>query len=114
MQAGIYVRISLDQAGDGLGVQRQERLCRDKAKALGWTVAEVYKDNDVSATSGVTRPAYERLLADLDAGKVNAVIVYAIDRLTRRPIELEHFIDLVERKGVSLANVAGEIRLDTH
>lgn len=113
MQAAIYVRISLDVAGEGLGVQRQEDLCREVATRRGWTVAQVYVDNDVSASKDKERPAYTRMLADIEAGSIKAVVVYAIDRLTRRPIELEHFIILVEKHGVSLANVAGDTDLST-
>jgi DNA invertase Pin-like site-specific DNA recombinase len=45
----IYARISQDRGGDGFGVQRQLKDCRAEAKRLGWTVAEEYVDNDVSA-----------------------------------------------------------------
>lgn len=113
MQAGIYVRISLDVAGEGKGVDRQEELCRPLVERKGWTVAEVYRDNDVSASKDRERPEYARMLADIEAGRIGAVAVYAIDRLTRKPVELEHFIDLVERHGTQLANVAGDVQLDT-
>lgn len=113
MRAGIYARISLDAAGDALGVKRQVDLCRELAERKGWDVAEVYADNDQSASTGKDRPAYLRMLADLEAGNIGAVLVYAIDRLTRRPVELENFIDLVERHGVELANVAGDVDLST-
>jgi site-specific DNA recombinase len=112
-RAGIYTRISLDRAGEALGVARQEQDCRAKAKALGWTVVHVYTDNDVSASSGVARPAYDRLMADLEAGTVNAVVVYDLDRLTRKPVELETFIDLADRLKVQLANCSGDTDLAT-
>lgn len=113
MKAGIYARISLDAAGDGMGVARQEELCRALADRKGWQVVELYVDNDVSASSAKERPEYTRMLRDLESGTISAVVVYAIDRLTRRPMELETFIDLTERLNVSLANVAGEIDLAT-
>lgn len=113
MKAGIYARISLDAAGDGMGVARQEELCRALADRKGWQVVELYVDNDVSASSAKERPEYTRMLSDLEAGTISAVVVYAIDRLTRRPMELETFIDLTERLNVSLANIAGEIDLAT-
>lgn len=53
------------------------------------------------------------MLADLEAGRVNAVVVWDLDRLTRRPIEIEEFIDLADRKGVSLASVGGDVDLST-
>jgi DNA invertase Pin-like site-specific DNA recombinase len=111
--AGIYARISLDRAGESLGVARQEKDARAKAKALGWTVAQVYTDNDLSASKDVVRPAYNRLIADLEAGTISAVVVYDLDRLTRKPAELEAFIDLADRLHVSLANVSGDVDLTT-
>jgi site-specific DNA recombinase len=90
--AAIYARISSDAEGAGLGVGRQVADCEALAERLGWQVAEVYSDNDISAYSGKRRPAYERMLADLRDGHRDAVIVYHVDRLTRRPIELEQFV----------------------
>ncbi len=113
-RAAIYARISDDTQGEGLGVSRQIKDCQDLVLQRGWLLdIEPYVDNDVSATRSKSRPAYERLLADIEAGKVDAVVVWALDRLHRRPIELEHFIALVERKGVSLDNVTGSVDIST-
>jgi site-specific DNA recombinase len=112
--AGVYVRISSDPSGLRAGVDRQERDCRKLAARRGWTVGEVYCDNDVSADSSRPRPAYRRLLADLDAGTINAVVVWALDRLHRRPAELEHFFEVCDRAGVNkLASVSGDVDLGT-
>lgn len=112
--AGIYVRISSDVTGQGLGVQRQEQDCRTLAAARGWDVVEVYADNDISAYSGKVRPAYERLLADVDAGRVRAIVAWHSDRLHRSPRELERFISLAERTGLWVETVqAGTVDLGT-
>ena len=58
-------------------------------------MVEEYVDNDISAYSGKRRPAYEQMLTDLAEGYRDAVIVYHVDRLTRRPIELEQFVEVV-------------------
>ncbi len=76
-------------------------------------MAGVYTDNDLSAFSGAARPAYDRMVADLEAGVVDAVLVVDQDRLTRHPRELEEFIIMADRLGVLLANVSGEIDLGT-
>jgi site-specific DNA recombinase len=74
----------------------------------------VYVDNDLSAYSGKARPAYQRLLADIAAGSVEAVVAWHPDRLHRAPVELEAFIDLVERSGVGVETVqAGRVDLAT-
>lgn len=98
--AAIYARISSDPTGQALGVQRQLEDCRRLAADRGWTVADEYVDNDVSAYSGKPRPEYERMLADVRDGLRDAVIVYNMDRLTRRPIELEEFTAVCEAAGL--------------
>jgi DNA invertase Pin-like site-specific DNA recombinase len=92
--AAIYARISSDQDGTALGVARQLEDCRRLAADLGWPVADEYVDNDISAYSGKRRPEYQRLLVDISEGHRDAVIVYHSDRLTRRPIELEQFLEV--------------------
>lgn len=109
----MYVRISSDPNGTRLGVTRQRNECQAKAHALGWNIAGVYEDNDVSAYTGKRRPAYERMLDDLRAGTITAVVVWDLDRLTRRPIEIEHFIDLADTHHVALASVGEEVDLST-
>lgn len=110
--AAVYARISSDVTGDQLGVARQVEDCRRLAASRGWVVAEEYVDNDVSAFRGKVRPAYQRMLADLADGLRDAVVVYNLDRLTRRPIELEEFTALCERAGVTqVATVTSDFNL---
>lgn len=85
----IYTRISLDRTGEQLGVERQESECRALAERNGWTVSEVYRDNDVSAFSGKLRPEFERLLAD----RPSRVVVWAVDRLQRSMSDLQRILD---------------------
>lgn len=113
MPAAVYVRISDDAEGLGLGVARQEADCRALAQRRGWSVAGVYADNDRSAYSGKPRPQYEALLRDLEDGRVEALVCWDVDRLTRSPVELERFIAMAERLNVSLASVGGDIDLAT-
>lgn len=108
--AAIYARISSDQTGEGLGVARQLEDCRRLAADRGWSVAAEYVDNDISAYRGKTRPEYARMLADIEAGRIDAVIAYHQDRLTRRPMEWEQFVELCDRAGVEqLATVTSDI-----
>jgi len=112
-RAAVYARISQDRDGNQLGVTRQREDCQAYAARRGWTVTEVYIDNDVSASSGKRRPAYSRMLVDVEAGKLDAVVVWALDRLHRRPIELERFIDLADRHRLALGSVGGDVDLST-
>lgn len=109
---GIYARISSDD-GTALGVARQIDDCTREAERRGWPVAEVFTDNDVSATKAKRRPEYERLLSAIESRSIDALIVYDVDRLTRTPAELERFIDLADRHHTALASVGGEVDLAT-
>src|SRR5690348_3663265 len=92
VRAAIYCRISQDREGAGLGVDRQRSDCEALARKLGWDVVVAYTDNDLSAYGGKRRPGYRQLLDDLDAGRVNAVLVWHTDRLHRSPRELEEYV----------------------
>ncbi|HEY5151956.1 MAG TPA: recombinase family protein [Mycobacterium sp.] len=110
--AAIYARISADVEGTGLGVSRQLEDCRKLATDCGWSVGDEYVDNDVSAFSGKRRRDYERMIIDLASGARDAVIVYNLDRLHRRPVELEEFVTLCESVGVrDVATVTADIDL---
>jgi DNA invertase Pin-like site-specific DNA recombinase len=110
--AAVYVRISSDVTGEGLGVARQDADCRALAARHGWDVGKVYCDNDTSAYSGKPRPGYEQLLKDIDAGTVRTLVAWHTDRLHRSPKELERFIDLAERTGLRVETVqAGRLDL---
>ncbi len=111
--AGIYLRISRDSEGLGLGVKRQLADCEKLVQRLGWEVAQVYEDNDVSATRIKPRPAYTRMMRDVECGLIKAVAVWDVDRLTRTPRELEDVIDHADRLGLKLASVGGDIDLAT-
>jgi DNA invertase Pin-like site-specific DNA recombinase len=107
--AVIYARMSRDFTGERAGVQRQEKECRELAQKLGLPVERVLVDNDISASTGVRRPAFEDLLAS----KPDAVIVWALDRLCRRTADLERVLALgvdvhsVQTGQVDLSNPAG-------
>src|ERR1700681_491160 len=114
VRAAIYARISQDTEGKSLGVQRQAKECRELARRRGWQVVDVYEDNDLSAYSGKVRPAYQRLLEDIRAGAVNAVVTWHPDRLHRSTRELLDFIDVVHPMGCTVETVqAGDLNLFT-
>ncbi len=114
VRAGIYARISSDREGDQLGVTRQIEDCRRFAERCGYTVDEVYVDDDISAWSGKPRPEFQRMLEDLRSRRIGAVLAWHLDRLTRHPRELEAFIDLCDELGVELGCVTGDVDLGSH
>jgi len=114
VRAGVYARISSDREGDNLAVSRQLQDCEALAERKDWAIQERYVDADISAYRGKPRPQYKRMVAAIESGEINAVVVYHADRLHRHPRELEDFIDLCTRFGTKLATVSGEVDLATH
>lgn len=116
MRSFIYTRISDDQEGLALGVQRQEEDCRALAVSLGAQVGRVFTDNDLSASTLAKkpRPQFLAMLAAVEAGEADVVIAYSNSRLTRRPRELEDLIDLHTKTGVRIKTVvSGDDDLST-
>ena len=113
-RAAIYTRISADPSGDALGVQRQEEDARRLCERRGWQVVEVFCDNDRSAYAAKRRPAYERMLDAVRAGRIDVIVAWHPDRLHRRLRELVPFIDLINEHGVDVETVtAGRYDLST-
>lgn len=131
-RVAIYARISKDDQGYATGVHDQAKQCRALA-AQRWPGAavagpgcdcrecarfsvppDVYCDNDITAEGKRRRPHYERLLADIKAGRVDAVVAAHTDRLHRNISELEEYINACDPRGVETHTVkAGELDLTT-
>lgn len=110
--AAVYLRQSLDRTGEAVAVARQREDCLALCREKGWQSVE-FVDNDTSASTGKARPQYTRMLAAIDAGEVGAVVAWDLDRLHRRPVELEAFIDIADRHRLMLATVSGDVDLAT-
>ena len=84
LRAALYLRLSRDDAGAGesVSIGGQRALLRSYAADHGWTVAGEYVDDGFSGTS-FRRPGLERLLADVEAGRVDLVLTKDLSRLGR-------------------------------
>ncbi len=83
-------------------------------RGYGRNQVRVYSDNDISAYSGKARPGYREMLRDIEAGEVKFVAVWHTDRLWRRLVDLEEFIEVAEGANCHIATAkAGELNLDT-
>ncbi|KGA18216.1 hypothetical protein GM51_8905 [freshwater metagenome] len=110
-KAAIYLRISQDQTGEGLAIERQRKDCEGIALQKGWEIVDTYADTVSASKREVRRPDYERMVSDLHAGKFDAVICYDLDRLTRQPRELEDWVDLAKYRNIALVTANGEADL---
>ncbi len=94
ISTGIYVRVSTEeQAKEGYSIRAQEEKLRAYATLKDWHIYSVYADEGISGKDIDGRPGIRQLIADVTSGKVNNVLVYKIDRLTR---STKNLIELVE------------------
>jgi len=89
IRAACYCRISSDPNDRREGVDRQREDTSALCEVKGWAPVGYYIDNDRSASSGKDRPEWDRLLADINAGKVDAIAAWDQDRGWRMMHELE-------------------------
>jgi site-specific DNA recombinase len=113
-RCAIYTRKSteegLDQAYTTLESQRDSCLAYIASQQqLGWVpVADRYDDGGFSG-GNTDRPALQRLLRDIEVGKIDCVLVYKIDRLSRSLIDFGRLIELFEKHSVALVAVTQQI-----
>lgn len=96
--AGVYIRVSTeDQAREGfsLGEQKEKLLQLCSFKDL--EVYKVYKDAGISAKDMEHRPQFQEMLQDMKAGKINYIVAYKLDRITRSVRDLEELISVLEQ-----------------
>ena len=110
MRAALYVRLSRDRDGLSTGPDRQLADCRAMAAARVWDVVGEFVDRDVSAYNPhIARPAYEAMITELEAGAVDVIVAWKLDRLLRRPRDFEELWERLEARGASLVTVADGI-----
>jgi len=105
--SAIYLRISLDATGEELAVTRQREDCQKISEARGLNVVGEYIDNDTSASGKVQRPEFDRMLADIAAGRVGTVVSWSMDRLNRTRRDRLRILELGEQVGLLLSFARG-------
>ncbi|MDD3416817.1 MAG: recombinase family protein, partial [Lachnospiraceae bacterium] len=111
--AGIYCRLSAEDnlAGESGSISTQRTLLTQYCKSQGFTIADYYVDDGFSGTN-FDRPDFERLLNDIDKGKINVVLTKDLSRFGRDYIQAGYFIEKVfERKNVRY--IAVDDNIDT-
>ena len=109
-RCAIYTRKSsdegLDQAFNSLDAQREACEAYIKSQASeGWTPLPALYDDGGFSGGSMERPALKRLLADVDAGLVDVIIVYKIDRLTRSLADFARIVERLDARGASFVSV---------
>lgn len=109
----IYTRVSTDLQAEKefSSCQSQEEKIRSFIRSQNnWEIFKVYSDAGFSGGT-LNRPALQELLGDIRQRKIDIVLVYKIDRLTRSPKDFYQLIELFEKYGVSFISITE--RFDT-
>ena len=109
----IYTRVSTDNQAEKefSSCEAQEQKMRSFiASQNDWQVFKVYSDGGYSGAT-TERPALQRLLSDLKKGKIDVVLVYKIDRLTRSPKDFYQLIEFFEQSKIDFISITE--RFDT-
>jgi site-specific DNA recombinase len=118
VRCAIYTRKSseegLDMEFNSLDAQREACAAYIQSqKPEGWVpVADRYDDGGISGGT-LERPALKRLIADIEFGKVDVVVVYKIDRLSRSLMDFAKLVEVFERRGVTFVSVTQSFNTTT-
>src|SRR5690348_9655906 len=118
VRCAIYTRKSteegLEQQFNSLQAQREAAEAYILSqKQNGWqTLPTLYNDGGFSG-AGLERPALQQLLTDVEAGRIDCVVVYKVDRLSRSLLDFARLLSVFEKRGVSFVSVTQDFNTAT-
>ncbi len=117
-KCAVYTRKShekgLEQEFNTLDAQREACLAYiTSQKSEGWVATKQFYDDGGYSGGSIERPALRQLMEDIKAGKVNIVVVYKIDRLTRSLADFAKLVEVFDQYGVSFVSVTQSFNTTT-
>ena len=118
IRCAIYTRKSTDENLDtdfnSLDAQREaaENYIRSQAQE-GWVALPERYDDGAFSGATLERPSLQRLLRDIEAGKIDVVVIYKIDRLSRSLLDFAKLIELFDRHKVTMVSVTQQFNTTT-
>ena len=118
VRCAIYTRKSseegLEQAFNSLDAQREACAAFIASqKHEGWTASPTLYDDGGFSGGTMHRPALKRLIADIEAGQIDVVVVYKVDRLTRALSDFAKLVEVFDRRSVSFASITQQFNTTT-
>jgi len=115
IRCAIYTRKSsdegLDQEFNSLDAQRESaEAFIASQRAEGWEVLPDRYDDGGFSGGSMERPALDRLLRDIEAGKIDCVVVYKVDRLSRSLMDFSRIMETFEKSGVSFVSLSHQLQ----
>lgn len=97
MKVAIYIRVSTEeQANEGYSISAQKQRLKAYCIAQDWDLTGVYVDEGISAKN-MNRPQLEQMIKDIKEGKIDCVLVYRLDRLTRSVLDLYKMLQIFDK-----------------
>ena len=112
--AGIYIRVSTeDQAREGFSLGEQEEKLKQLCDYKGYEIYKVYCDAGISAKDMEHRPKFQEMLKDMKDKKINYIVAYKLDRVTRSVRDLEELISQLEKYNTYLVCDRDDVNTST-
>jgi DNA invertase Pin-like site-specific DNA recombinase len=94
-EVGVYVRLSKEdsRAGESVSIENQKLMLVKHVKEMGWELKEIYQDDGFSGTNQ-NRPAFQRMIADVKQGFINAILIKDLSRLGRNYLEVGNLAEV--------------------
>lgn len=108
LNAGIYPRVStIKQVNEGFSLEAQRENLTYFANQQGWNIVGDYGDEGISGKNIEDRPGVKKLIRDIKQGKIDVVVLYKFDRLTRDSRDTEDFIELIQNYNIIVYTLSG-------
>ena len=118
IRCAVYTRKSseegLDMAFNSLDAQREScEAYVASQRQEGWVLVPDYYDDGGFSGGTLERPALKRLLADIEAGLIDVVVVYKIDRLSRSLMDFSRLVEVFDRQNVTFVSITQSFNTTT-
>ena len=106
---GLYPRVSTeDQSRFGHSLDEQECRMKQLCEFKNYEIFKVYREEGVSAKN-TNRPKFQEMIEDVKQGKINKIIIFKLDRLTRSIQDLENICKFLDKYNCGLESISEEI-----
>src|SRR5678809_1493463 len=110
---GIWIRVSTEDQARGESPEHHEKRARFYAESKDWNVVETYHLEGVSGKAVMAHPEAQRMLKDIESGRITGLIFSKLARLARNTRELLDFADVFRKHGADLISLQESIDTST-
>lgn len=114
VKVGIYTRVSTEeQAKEGYSIKAQVEKLTDYCRLREWEIGDIYSDPGISGKNITERPDINRMIKDILLGKINTILVYKVDRLTRSTKDLSELVETFNENECDFISLSESIDTQT-